>query len=176
MAAVQSASIPEVSCPGGLAQWRNLAMSPRAPYMNSGVLAIDSNAWKARGLGREVLDFVPAHQDDISLADQDGFNGVLAGDWAALPLRWNQESCLWNSPHFAYSFFVQDEVDEALRDPAIIHFAGPPKTWHVHCEDPAAAQWRDVLDRTEFRNHKLTRPPEVRRLAAAQQVKRLLRL
>jgi lipopolysaccharide biosynthesis glycosyltransferase len=173
VAAVQSPTIPHVSNPMGLAQWRSIGISPRTRYMNTGVLVIDVDAWKTRNIGRAVLDFVRNNLEFLSLADQDGLNGVLAGDWAELPLRWNQESCLRRNTHFAYSFFPRDEVDEAINDPAIVHFTGPKKPWRRGCSDAAAPKWLDLLERTVY---ELPQTPNRLRSRIVSVGRRLLRV
>ena len=177
IAAVPSPGAPHVSNPNGLAQWRSLGMSPCVPYMNSGVLVIDVVAWRMRDLGRVVLDFVRNNRaHGQAIGDQDGFNGVLAGGWAALPLRWNQEAPLRRNSHLAYSFFSRDEVDHAIDDPAIIHFTGRPKPWSHPTVDPAAPLWFDLLERTEYRNWNYEKPPKPFRTKIHYVVGRLLRV
>jgi lipopolysaccharide biosynthesis glycosyltransferase len=173
IAAVQSATVPHVSNPYGLAAWRSLELAPDLPYLNSGVLVIDTDRWRQRDLGRAVLDFVARHRDELHTADQDGFNGVLRGDFARLELRWNQEATLREPSHFAYTAFDRNEVDEAINNPAIIHFTGADKPWKQGCRDTATAEWRALLGRTDYRNVKPEPPSARQRLVRLG--KRLLR-
>ncbi len=173
IAAAQSATVPHVSNPYGLAAWRSLGLAPDVPYLNSGVLVIDTDRWRQRDLGRAVLDFVTRHRDELHTADQDGFNGVLRGDFARLELRWNQEATLREPSHFAYTAFDRDEVDEAINNPAIIHFTGADKPWKQGCRDTATAEWRALLGRTDYRNVKPEPPSARQRLVSIG--KRLLR-
>jgi lipopolysaccharide biosynthesis glycosyltransferase len=158
IAASQDLKTPHVSNWPGLRQWRSLGLSPTTPYMNAGVLVIDVEAWRAIGLGNAICDFALKHREYLSLADQDGFNGVLAGNFARLPLRWNQGSPLRRSNHFAYSLFAEAEVDEAINNPAIIHFTGSRKPWQRNCDDPATLDWLKLLDSTEYRGYEPPRP------------------
>jgi lipopolysaccharide biosynthesis glycosyltransferase len=172
--AVQSVIVPHVSNPLGLRQWKSLGFSPTTPYLNSGVLVIDTRAWRARGLGSEVLAFVLEHRDEIALADQDGLNGVLGGDFARLPLRWNQEHVLRTPLHFGYSFFGREEVEEAVNDPAIIHFTGPDKPWRRGCVDQALPDWFRLLAQTPYRNFEI--PRKSNRQRAVERLGKLLRI
>ena len=149
VAAVQDVGAPHAAA--ALSNWRDLGLSPTTPYMNTGVLVIDVEKWRAMDLGATTLEFAMRHRDTVRWADQDALNGVLAGDFARLPLRWNQGSSLRSPTHFGYSFFAEAEVDEAIRNPAIIHFCGVSKPWHKMCTDSAAADWLNLLGRTEFR-------------------------
>ena len=59
-----------------------------------------------------------------------------------------------------------DEVDEALRDPAIIHFSGRDKPWYGDPRDSAESSlWWDYLSRTSS--------PKFRPLKAANEFRRL---
>jgi lipopolysaccharide biosynthesis glycosyltransferase len=174
IAAAQSVIIPHVSNPMGLRNWKSLGIPPKTPYLNAGVMVIDVERWRARDLGKRVLEYIVANRDDLSLADQDGFNAVLTGDFARLPLQWNQEHALRTAAHLGYSMFAEDEVDTAIEDPAIVHFTGPRKPWTADCHDSAKADWFTVLAETEYRDFD---PPQVSsRLRAVYLMRRVLRV
>jgi lipopolysaccharide biosynthesis glycosyltransferase len=172
--AVQSGAIPQVSNPLGLSNWRALDLAPTTPYMNAGVLAIDTEEWRAQGLAAAIIGHVDTHRDVLTLEDQDGLNAVLRGHFARLPLRWNVEAQLRELNHLGYSFFDEEEVDEALARPGIIHYTGPVKPWHRECTDPARHEWFKVLQETEFRDFR-PKPP-MARLRAVYVVRRALRV
>ena len=172
--AVQSPVTPQVSNPLGLRNWRALGIPPTTPYMNSGVLAIDTGAWRAQGLSDTIIEYLIEHRDAVLLADQDGFNAVLRGRFARLPLRWNVESQLRQPNHLGYSFFAAEHVDEALATPGIIHFTGPVKPWHRACTDPRRDVWFEVLRETEFRDFRPKGP--MTRLRAVYFMRRVLRV
>jgi lipopolysaccharide biosynthesis glycosyltransferase len=167
VAAVQTAIVSQ-----GLPQWRLLGLSPTTAYMNTGVLVVDVDAWRARDIGNAVLTFAFEHGETLRWADQDGFNAVLAGDFARLPLRWNQESALRRPTHSGYALFAANEVDEAIENPGIVHFSGMNKPWHADCTDSAAADWLRILENTEYRDYE---PPREARSAATGRFLRLRR-
>ena len=166
VAAARSAIIPTVSSPLGLTEWKRLGLAPNTPYFNSGVLVIDRAAWQSADLTQRVLDFVRDYRDHIRLLDQDGMNAVLAGKFAPLPLRWNQEDLLRTGLHLGYLVFPQAEVTEAERAPAIVHFTGREKPWLKWCGDPATGDWWELIRSTEFRGYEPPSAP-VRERAAA---------
>ena len=172
--AVQSQVIPHVSNPLGLRRWRTLGLSPTTPYLNSGVLVIDAEAWRREGLSKAVMQFLIENRDALSLGDQDGLNAILRGRFARLPLRFNVETQLREANHLGYSFFGADEVDEALENPAILHFSGPSKPWHRGCTDPARDEWLKVLRSTDFADYQPSAP--AKRLRAVWLLRRLLRV
>lgn len=159
VAAVPAPGNPQVCCPaGGLhGLWKQLKLDPRTPYLQSGLLVVDLDAWQKRGITALVTDACARYGDFFNAADQDALNCVLAGDFAPLQLRWNQTSMLRGQSSWAYCFFPEEEVDEARRRPAVIHFSGYDKPWRAwpgrSAED---ALWWDVLSRTAFAGH---RPP-----------------
>jgi lipopolysaccharide biosynthesis glycosyltransferase len=158
IAAVRSVLSPQVANPAALGNWKDLGLAPTTPYFNAGVLVIDTMEWTRRRLGDAVAEYVVRHREHLINADQDGFNGVLAGDVAQLPLRWNQEKALRGPSHLAYSFFPPSEVDEAISNPAVVHFNGDEKPWIQGCTDPATDEWRGLLQLTSYRNARLRAP------------------
>jgi lipopolysaccharide biosynthesis glycosyltransferase len=166
IAAARSVNIPTVSSPLGLMDWKRLGLAPNTPYFNSGVLVVDRAAWQSADLTHRVLDFVRDYRDHARFLDQDGMNAVLAGKFARLPLRWNQEYMLRTGRHLGYLVFPQAEVTEAERAPAIVHFTAREKPWLKWCRDPATGDWWELIRSTEFRGYEPPSPP-VRERAAA---------
>lgn len=65
--------------------YRDLAIAPSAPCLNSGVLAIDLETWRACRRGEELLDFAKRHSGRLRSADQTVLNGVFRGNFVLLP-------------------------------------------------------------------------------------------
>jgi len=172
VAAARSVAIPTVSSPGGVKKWKRIGLAPNTPYFNSGVLVIDRAAWQSAELTQRVLDYVRAYRDATRFADQEGMNAVLAGQFARLPLRWNQQHLLRTGLHLGYLVLPQAEVTEAERAPAIVHFTGVEKPWLRWCRDPATGDWWELIRSTEFRGYKPPSPPVRERVAA--RISRLL--
>ena len=100
--------------------WKRLLGLPaEAPYFNSGVLLINLDGWRSRDLGREILDWIAANPDSITLADQDAINAVLWEAITPLPDRWNLQVGDTSGPLPA----------ERLRDARLLHYTGPNKPW-----------------------------------------------
>src|SRR4051812_18120600 len=66
-----------------------LGLPAPAAYVNAGVLLIDVAAWRERDLGREILDWIAANPDKLTLVDQDAINFCLSGEITPLPDCWN---------------------------------------------------------------------------------------
>lgn len=159
IAAVTSPGNPQVCCPlAGLgAIWKQCGLDPRTPYFQAGLLVIDLVAWKNRAISARVAEACDRFGHSFTAGDQDALNCVLAGDFAALPMRWNQTHLLREPRVWAYSFFPVEDVDEARLRPGVVHFTGIDKPWWSSPgSSPECARWWDVLSRTEFAAY---RPP-----------------
>ncbi len=82
--------------------------------------------------------------------DQDVLNKIVNGHYLRLPMRWNY---LMDWQHLRRTHIVanapqeiQDEYDEARRDPAIVHFAGPDnRPWLYPDADGAELFWHYAM-------------------------------
>lgn len=100
--------------------WKRLLDLPaEAAYFNSGVLLINLDAWRRRDLGREILDWIAANPDKITLADQDAVNAVLWQAITPLPDCWNLQIGDTSGPLPA----------DRLAGARLLHYTGPNKPW-----------------------------------------------
>jgi UDP-glucose/galactose:(glucosyl)LPS alpha-1,2-glucosyl/galactosyltransferase len=127
--AVQDAVIPHVSSPLGLSRFRALGFDRRDPYFNAGVLVVDLHAWRQHRVRDRAVDYAQRHRRSINMADQDVLNAVLHGRWTQLDDRWNIIGGAVGRAHFRARGIAPSRITTALRDPAIIHFAGFLKPW-----------------------------------------------
>ena len=82
--------------------------------------------------------------------DQDVLNKIVNGHYLRLPMRWNY---LMDWQHLRRTHIVanapqeiQDEYDEARRNPAIVHFAGPDnRPWLYPDADGAELFWHYAM-------------------------------
>lgn len=143
-------------------------------YFNSGVLLLDLAQLRRDGRMQQVLQVARERADELVWPDQDALNLVFASTREALHPRWNAQNSLSVWRPWAEEVFGVERVDEALSDPAIVHFEGPgQKPWFVECPHPRAGQYRRVADRTPWGRLRLehARPPvglrgRLRRLVA----------
>jgi lipopolysaccharide biosynthesis glycosyltransferase len=104
-------------------------------YFNSGVLLVDLDRWRGRGVRERALEGAVRVGPDLILHDQDALNMALDGDWMALDSRWNVGVHL-------------PELD--VRIPTVIHYMAAPKPWHVDYDRPLPERFFRYLDRTDF--------------------------
>ena len=126
-AAMDYPPVSQLVEPGRLAR---LGMPAGAPYVNSGVLVIDLDRWRERGLTRRLFDFVEEKGAALLTADQDAINVVLNtdGDLTILDCRWNLQTRMYRvgrrSAPEAY-----EATRAARRRPAVLHYTGSEKPW-----------------------------------------------
>ncbi|MEF2893637.1 MAG: glycosyltransferase family 8 protein, partial [Akkermansia sp.] len=104
-------------------------------YFNSGVLLMDVDVFRQKGLVRAVLDYAVSYRDRLTCPDQDALNGALCELTAPLHPRWNWHDgltrrILKNDP--AEKFWrgvTPRQAVEAALEPGILHYQGVHKPW-----------------------------------------------
>ena len=114
----------------------NIGLNLRSGYFNSGVMLINLKYWREHNLREDYYRFIQEHPDMIRFWDQDVLNYVLKEQKLLLPVKYNLvcgwlwRNCGSNSEDF------KDELDDAIKDPVIIHFTTPNKPWTTICRHP----------------------------------------
>jgi lipopolysaccharide biosynthesis glycosyltransferase len=126
-----------------------MGISSDHKYLNSGVLVINLNRWRAEAIADQVIEFL-AHHPELPYPDQDGINLVLAGQWKELEPRWNQVHVLHLFSAWHESPYPQEWFDEAVQHPAVIHFTGRPKPWISNCVHPQKNAFLQYLGMTKW--------------------------
>ena len=104
-----------------------------APYFNGGVLVLDLASWRAHGLTDRAVALAEKSSASLGWADQDVINILLGARCQRLDATWNVLHGGWGRrahPARIGGAIAADETRRALRDPAIVHFAGSIKPWH----------------------------------------------
>jgi lipopolysaccharide biosynthesis glycosyltransferase len=144
--AVRDSSLPWAAGPLGT-HWRDLGLAPETPYFNAGVLLIPLSNWRKEGIAAAALDMV--RNKDLVYGDQDALNGAVQGRWLELARRWNVQTWDWVGKGTIWAIMRQ-ELEDALIDPAIIHFTSPGRPWWPGSPHPKSALWFEYLDRTPW--------------------------
>jgi lipopolysaccharide biosynthesis glycosyltransferase len=144
LAAVRDAGSPFPVGPLGT-DWRGLGLDPSAPYFNTGMLLIPLGEWRREEVSERALALLRRRQP--RWGDQDGLNAVVGRRWVELPRRWNLQSPDALGAGLAWALWRED-VELALRDPAVIHYTDRDKPWLAGCEHPLAQHWYGALEGT----------------------------
>lgn len=120
-------------------------------YFNSGVLLVDLDKWKARNVLDQVEQILQQHDYTLSYPDQDALN-LIFQDWFRLPMRWNMQPYAYPAVEKKVAHYAdwQQELEHAIREPAIIHFIGARKPWHADSRHPLAYLYRHYLALTPW--------------------------
>jgi len=130
---------------------RRVGFASAAEYFNSGVLLMDLDRFRQERVGERVLRFAAEHPEQVLLADQDPLNVVLGGHRLPLPLRWNVLSPIYEGGIIAAEFpFTAQEAQRAREAPAIVHFSGPWKPWHLRSRHPLRRLYADYRAQTPW--------------------------
>lgn len=143
--AVLDAHIGWVSSPSMWRPWREEGMDPLTPYLNTGVMLIDLDAWRRDNLTERIVGVLSLYE--LPCVDQDAINIVLRGAFDKLPPRYNLMPY-----HYLRTFRYVDAVEtdgaiaDAITRPAIVHFHRSflGKPWTYGAIHPATKLWRGL--------------------------------
>ncbi|MFQ3787553.1 glycosyltransferase family 8 protein [Halomonas sp. A29] len=109
-----------------------------SPYFNSGLLVVDLERWRQSDVAGQALDFLQQQGQRLRYPDQDALNHVLAGQWHELEPKWNLQSSAYAALNTrpAHLRPLLPALEDALRDPSVVHYTGHVKPWHAHSEHP----------------------------------------
>lgn len=119
---------------------------------NSGVLLINLLYWRKNNLQKLFMDFMKNYHDRILYHDQDVLNCVLHSKKKLLSLRYNVQSA------FFYHFNIvkydmskyQSSIDDAIKNPIILHFSTKYKPWNEDCFHPLKLEFVKYQEMTEW--------------------------
>ena len=148
-AAIAYADQPELrpllvtDCP--VPNYRELGLSPDAPYFNGGVMVVDLDVWRRERLAAQMLHVLDVHREHVKYWDQYALNVVLSGRWRPVSPRWNQNSYIFRVPQWLDTPFCRVECPEYASDPWIVHFNWL-KPWQAECLHPFADDFMRCLE------------------------------
>lgn len=112
------------------------------PYFNSGVMAINLEAWRENRVTERALEFALKYAPFMRFGgDQDALNGVIRGRWQELDPRWNVlTGAIDKMPHQGAPTNNAD-----WRDAKILHYSGSLKPWKPGYDGPGKAEYLDEV-------------------------------
>lgn len=106
------------------------------PYINSGVLLIDRNAWRINKAEQRILDFYKENDGRLFAPDQDAINGALKGEIYYLEPKYNFYNIYWFYPYKflkklmkGTTYYSLNTYQDSLDHPTIIHYLGEERPW-----------------------------------------------
>ncbi|BDA67007.1 glycosyl transferase family 8 [Rivularia sp. IAM M-261] len=150
--AVQDMGAPLVSSPRGLVNYQELGIPADCKYLNSGVLVLNLKKWRQDNTSLEVIKYLNDYKQYVRWFDQDGLNAILAGKWGELDARWNQMPYLFRFGSWQESPFSEEEYNNLLNHPYIIHYSTREKPWNDNCNHPQKELFYEYLDNSIWSN------------------------
>lgn len=127
-------------------------MAESSKYFNSGLLIINVDRWRKEKITDKVIQYIKENQDILFYPDQDALNVVLQEKWYSLEFRWNQIS-LFHNMNITESSYAH-EIQNALDNPAIVHFTEASKPWQYLNSHPNKKDYFYYLNLTGWREYK----------------------
>lgn len=122
-------------------------------YFNAGVLLINLFLWRKLDISHKALNFIDQNPEKIKMWDQDALNAVIKGCWLKLSPRWNQQSAFFDfyfQKFYREKFYSKEEFQEALYNPAIIHYSSMCKPWDYDNVHPYRNEYYRYLSQTPW--------------------------
>ena len=145
--AVLDAHIVWMASPSMWRPWKEEGLEPLTPYLNTGLMLLDLDLWRADKLTERTLEYLEKYE--LPCVDQDALNLALRGVFDQLHPRYNSMPY-----HHLKMLRYLDTVEldliigEAITQPAVIHyhrsFFGKP--WNYGCKHPGKNLWRSLAD------------------------------
>lgn len=112
-------------------------------YFNAGVMLINLSWWRENDVMQKCVDYIRNHPDACVWHDQDALNHVLNGTvlWTSFRNNFTQGFFFDKSYLFIDKAFYR-EIDEAKRNPCILHYSSAYKPWHYECNHPLKEKYR----------------------------------
>lgn len=134
-------------------RYKELGLSSPSSYFNSGVLLLNLERLRKFSAADKVLDFLVNNKDKISGAEQDALNAVFREQWFRLHPRWNLQTALFKNLDKAKKIYKKDILDEAFKNPAIIHYSSSSKPWQFTNVHPLKYYYNQYLEKTPWKNY-----------------------
>lgn len=126
-------------------KFNTLRYYPSEGYFNAGMLLVNLAYWREHELEDRFLEFARQYPERIVFHDQDVMNYVLRKEKMRLPLMYNvQDGFLYDTIHFLV-WPYEDEYEQAIKKPCIIHYSIRFKPWHADSEHPWKEEYRKYV-------------------------------
>ncbi len=151
---------------------KKIGMEPDEYYVNAGAILINLHSWREEGLEKKFRDFIQEHNGNVPHHDQGTINGVCRNKKRVITPRYNATANIYSFSaktirriYFLDSFYTQAELEEAKKNPAIIHFTtglvGRP--WEENCTHPMQEEYLRIARESPWKEERLL--PDSRKLS-----------
>lgn len=127
----------------------SLKMNPSSTYFNSGVILVDVQRWIQERITERTVMFVRENSEAIHFVDQCGLNAVIDGEWCPLHPRYNQQTA-FHIRGVHYQSTSSEKIEQAISQPAVVHYTGSEKPWHVGNRHPERNRYCAIRKHTPY--------------------------
>ncbi|GLC87808.1 glycosyltransferase [Lysinibacillus piscis] len=121
---------------------QELDMPEFADYFNAGVLLMNLKYWREYDLTDRLVGYIQSKGSKLIYWDQDALNALLYDKVLIIEDTWNVQT----------ASFEPDNIDKAiLEDPAIVHFTGASKPWHISSSSIYQSEYLSYLSQTSVK-------------------------
>ena len=135
----------------------DIGLSTDTPYINAGVLLVNLKAWRDENMQQRFLNFLLGHNGQVTHHDQGIINATCHGRIQIVHPRFNLASNYLSHPYKMLAsmntpFYSENEVEEAKKYPAIIHFTQGfyNRPWVKNSKHPLAERFNYCHKQTEW--------------------------
>ncbi|HZK56963.1 MAG TPA: glycosyltransferase family 8 protein [Clostridia bacterium] len=153
---------------------KKIGMESDECYVNAGVLLIDLDNWRKENLENKFIDCIKKFDGNVPHHDQGVINAVCRHRKGIVEPRYNLTSNMYSFSastikklYFMDNYYSQRELDEAKRNPAIIHFTqglvGRP--WEQNCTHPEREKYMKVWGESPWKGEPIlpdSRKPSIK--------------
>lgn len=127
------------------------------PYCNAGVLLIDLDMWREKKTGEEIISYYRSRNGRLFANDQDAINASQRGKIRILPVTYNYQNTY---DYYRYRLLEKNcdypvpskqEIEEARRNPCIVHFLGEERPWRKGNTNRFRHEYEHYIGKTPFR-------------------------
>ncbi|NLL75933.1 MAG: glycosyltransferase family 8 protein [Clostridiales bacterium] len=151
---------------------KKIGLESNEHYVNAGILLINLEGWRTARLEQQFMEFIRKFEGNVPHHDQGTINGVCRRQKLLIDPRFNVTSNFYTFSaktikyiYFMDSFYAQEELEAAKKNPAILHFTtglvGRP--WEEKCTHPMKEEYSKVAVTSPWKEDPLL--PDSRRLS-----------
>jgi lipopolysaccharide biosynthesis glycosyltransferase len=129
---------------------KNLGIPEDKEYFNTGVMLVDCEIWRKKGVLKKFLKFISENHEKIRVQEQDGLNGILQNQWKELPYEWNVIHLFFYHSSDLKKKLGKERLNEIIKNPKIIHYTVKP--WLYDKVHPLAHRYWNYLRQTPWKD------------------------
>lgn len=140
--------------------FNRLEYDAKKGYFGAGVILLNLDFWRQNSIQEKCIEYIRTNPDACKWHDQDALNKILNGNVLWADFRYNfTQGFFFNKKDMLLSEKYYTDIDNAKKNPCILHFSSAYKPWHHECNHPLKDLYRDFWKEATGKNialvHKL---------------------